>query len=97
MNFLDVNEAKETFSLEENSFLDQIMNETIMMNKRRRYYFKVAIYAALVLVGQSSATLLGRLYFEKGGNSKWMGTVVQLPNSTTWLFFHLIFQKSYHK
>jgi len=48
------------------------------MIKRRIYYFKVAIYAALVLVGQSSTTLLGRLYFEKEGNSKWMATVVQL-------------------
>jgi hypothetical protein len=72
MNFVDENEAKETFSLEKNSFEDQTMN------KKTRYYFKLAFYATLVLVGQSSATLLGRLYFEKGGKSKWMATVIQL-------------------
>jgi hypothetical protein len=72
MNLVDENEAKETFSLEKNSFEDQTMN------KKTRYYFKLAFYATLVLVGQSSATLLGRLYFEKGGKSKWMATVIQL-------------------
>ncbi|XP_058787995.1 purine permease 21-like [Vicia villosa] len=72
---IEANEAKETLSLKENSFEDQ---KNIMMSKKRRYYFKIAIYVALVLVGQSAATLLGRLYYEKGGKSKWMGTLVQL-------------------
>ncbi|CAK8565739.1 unnamed protein product [Lathyrus sativus] len=70
---IDANETKETFSLEENSFEDQVMRR-----KKSRYYFKIVIYAVLVLVGQSAATLLGRLYYEKGGKSKWMETVVQL-------------------
>jgi drug/metabolite transporter (DMT)-like permease len=78
MNFVDTNEAKETFSLEKNSFEDQIMNESSIINKKTRYYLKLAFYAALVLVGQSCATLLGRLYYEKGGKSKWMATVIQL-------------------
>ncbi|KAK2440950.1 putative purine permease [Trifolium repens] len=73
---MDENEAKETFSLEKNSFEDQTMN------KKTRYYFKLAFYATLVLVGQSSATLLGRLYFEKGGKSKWMATVIQLAGAS---------------
>ncbi|WJX92829.1 hypothetical protein P8452_74419 [Trifolium repens] len=75
---MDTNEAKETFSLEKNSFEDQIMNESSIINKKTRYYLKLAFYAALVLVGQSCATLLGRLYYEKGGKSKWMATVIQL-------------------
>ncbi|KAK2451512.1 putative purine permease [Trifolium repens] len=65
----DGNEAKETFPLEKNSFEDQIMKESSTINKKSTYYFKVAIYVALVLIGQSSATLLGRLYYEKGGKS----------------------------
>ncbi|KAK2397441.1 purine permease [Trifolium repens] len=65
----DGNEVKETFSLEKNSFEDQIMKESSIINKKGTYYFKVAIYVALVLIGQSSATLLGRLYNEKGGKS----------------------------
>nr|AFK38479.1 unknown [Medicago truncatula] len=97
---MELNEAKETFSLEQNSFKDQIMNGSIMTNKKRIYYIKVAIYAALVLVGQSSATLLGRLYYEKGGKSKWMATVVQLagfPILLPYYFFILSSKKTYHK
>ncbi|KAJ7011265.1 purine permease 21-like isoform X3 [Populus alba x Populus x berolinensis] len=31
----------------------------------------------LQITGQSAATLLGGLYYDKGGNSKWMATFVQ--------------------
>lgn len=34
-------------------------------------------YIFFLLAGQSVATLLGRLYYDKGGNSKWMATFVQ--------------------
>jgi len=37
----------------------------------------ISLYTILLLGGQSSATLLGRLYFEKGGKSKWIATFVQ--------------------
>ncbi|XAR72439.1 hypothetical protein NMG60_11019070 [Bertholletia excelsa] len=40
-------------------------------------WLKIAFYSIFVLAGQSVATLLGRLYFEQGGNSKWMATLVQ--------------------
>ncbi|XP_047941006.1 purine permease 21-like [Salvia hispanica] len=36
-----------------------------------------AVYSLLVLTGQSAATLLGRLYYEKGGKSKYMAALVQ--------------------
>lgn len=51
-----------------------------LLPQRRSFnwWLKVAIYAFLVIAGQSIATLLGRLYFDKGGNSKWLATVVQL-------------------
>ncbi|KAF5736306.1 purine permease 9 isoform X1 [Tripterygium wilfordii] len=41
------------------------------------WWLQLATYAFLLLAGQSVATLLGRLYFDKGGNSKWMATFVQ--------------------
>jgi len=91
MNFVDENEAKETFSLEKNSFEDQTMN------KKTRYYFKLAFYATLVLVGQSSATLLGRLYYEKGGKSKWMATVIQLAGFPILLIPYYFFISSTKK
>ncbi|KAH7545122.1 hypothetical protein FEM48_Zijuj01G0059600 [Ziziphus jujuba var. spinosa] len=46
--------------------------------QRRKFWFRMTIYTFFLLSGQSVATLLGRLYFDKGGKSKWMGTIVQL-------------------
>ena len=37
----------------------------------------MTIYIVFILAGQTAATLLGRLYYDKGGNSKWMATIVQ--------------------
>ncbi|XP_027341481.1 purine permease 21-like isoform X3 [Abrus precatorius] len=76
---LRANGAKETNSLEEDSSFPGSMNQSTI-NKKKRYYrwLRIAIHAALVLVCSSAAVLLGRLYYEKGGKSKWMGTLVQL-------------------
>lgn len=74
--FVEANGTKETFSLENNNFPNE-MNQS-MTKKRYQHWFLIALYATLVLLGQSAATLLGRLYFKKGGKSKWMGTLVQL-------------------
>ncbi|XP_027341479.1 purine permease 21-like isoform X1 [Abrus precatorius] len=75
----EANGAKETNSLEEDSSFPGSMNQSTI-NKKKRYYrwLRIAIHAALVLVCSSAAVLLGRLYYEKGGKSKWMGTLVQL-------------------
>lgn len=37
----------------------------------------MAIYTLFVLGGQSTGTLLGRLYYDNGGKSNWMATLVQ--------------------
>ncbi|KAJ0681901.1 putative purine permease, plant [Helianthus annuus] len=42
-----------------------------------KWWIKIALFTVFVLSGQSVATMLGRLYFNKGGNSKWMATLVQ--------------------
>lgn len=42
-----------------------------------KWWIRVAAYILFLLSGQSAATLLGRLYYDKGGNSKWMATFVQ--------------------
>ncbi|CAH8301127.1 unnamed protein product [Eruca vesicaria subsp. sativa] len=39
---------------------------------------RVSLYVILVLSGETIATLLGRLYYDKGGNSIWLETLVQL-------------------
>lgn len=38
----------------------------------------MVVYAFFVLAGQSVGTLLGRLYFDNGGKSEWMATLVQV-------------------
>ncbi|KAF3449887.1 hypothetical protein FNV43_RR05966 [Rhamnella rubrinervis] len=43
-----------------------------------KFWFRMTLYTFLLLSGQSVATLLGRLYYDKGGKSKWMGTIVLL-------------------
>ncbi|GLU13937.1 hypothetical protein SLE2022_305400 [Rubroshorea leprosula] len=45
---------------------------------KRNQLLRVALYTFFVFAGQSVAILLGRLYFEKGGSSKWVGTLAQL-------------------
>ncbi|XP_065877231.1 probable purine permease 10 [Euphorbia lathyris] len=42
-----------------------------------KWWLRVTCYVVFVLAGQTAATLLGRLYYDKGGNSKWMATFVQ--------------------
>lgn len=44
--------------------------------KRWRWWLKVSLYTFFILAGQTVATLLGRFYFNQGGNSKWMQTIV---------------------
>ncbi|XP_023760991.1 probable purine permease 10 isoform X2 [Lactuca sativa] len=47
-----------------------------------------------VLSGQSVATMLGRLYFIKGGNSKWMATLVQTAGFPIMYPFIFLFSPS---
>ncbi|KAL9319910.1 hypothetical protein ACSQ67_011749 [Phaseolus vulgaris] len=81
------NGVQETNSLEGNSFGGP-MNES----RRKMYYrwFRIAIYSALVLVCGSAAVLLGRLYYDKGGKSKWMGTLTQLGGFPILLPYYFI-------
>ncbi|WCJ27350.1 purine permease 10 [Euphorbia peplus] len=46
--------------------------------KNYKWWLKISLYIIFMLCGQSVALLLGRLYFVKGGNSKWMATLVQI-------------------
>ncbi|KAK7302323.1 hypothetical protein RJT34_13209 [Clitoria ternatea] len=71
---IEANGAKESNSLENsNSF-------PVPMSKKMRHqrWLRIAIHSLLVLVCSSAAVLLGRLYYDKGGKSKWIGTLVQL-------------------
>lgn len=87
---IEANGTGETNSLEDNSFGGQ-MNESTMSKKKRYYrWLRITIHSVLMLVGGSAATLLGRLYYDKGGKSKWIGTLVQLAGFPILLPFYFI-------
>lgn len=45
--------------------------------KRSHWWIFVVLNIFFLIVGQAVAVLLGRYYYDKGGNSKWMATIVQ--------------------
>ncbi|KAM0945652.1 putative purine permease, plant [Dioscorea sansibarensis] len=58
-----------------------------------KWWLTVFLNIIFILSGQTSATLLGRLYFDKGGKSVWMSTLVQsvgFPVLIVYLFIYNI-------
>lgn len=58
------------------------------------WWLKVCIGIAFLLSGQAVATMLGRLYFDKGGNSKWFLTLAQYSGFPVFLPFYLFHNRS---
>ncbi|KAL2545349.1 putative purine permease 10 [Forsythia ovata] len=56
---------------------DTSQREQLTTKKHLGWWLRIFLYTVFLLAGQSAATLLGRLYYDKGGNSKWMATLVQ--------------------
>ncbi|PRQ29373.1 putative purine permease, plant [Rosa chinensis] len=50
----------------------------------------MSIYTVFVLAGQAIATLLGRQYYDKGGKSNWLATLVQLCGFPIFLPYYCI-------
>lgn len=64
-----------------------------MQQQGLKRWIQIAICIIFILVGESIAVLLGRLYYNKGGNSKWMGTLVQFVGFPVLLPLYYIFPK----
>lgn len=69
-----------------------ISNSTFPSQKNLKWWWwiRISIYTLFLLAGQSVATLLGRLYYAEGGNSKWMAAFVQPAGFPVLLPFYLI-------
>ncbi|XWS19792.1 hypothetical protein CRYUN_Cryun31cG0046800 [Craigia yunnanensis] len=53
-------------------------------------WLRIALYTIFGFCGQTAGTLLIRLYYEKGGNSKWVGTLVQVVGFPILLPYYFI-------
>ncbi|GMN43336.1 hypothetical protein TIFTF001_012530 [Ficus carica] len=69
------------------------ISDQLPTRRRARNYFRwlrVTFYAFFLLCGQSVAMLLGRLYYNKGGNSQWIEALVQLAGFPILLPYYCI-------
>ncbi|KAL8140408.1 hypothetical protein V2J09_006429 [Rumex salicifolius] len=71
---------------------------TELKPKTLKWWAQIFVYCFLLLAGQSAAVLLGRLYYDKGGKSKWMSTLVQVAGFPIFLpfYFFLPTNKDHH-
>ncbi|GAV71805.1 TPT domain-containing protein [Cephalotus follicularis] len=56
---------------------DLTIQSPFLKFNRWLWWLLVGINICFLIVGQSAAVLLGRFYYDQGGNSKWMATLVQ--------------------
>lgn len=47
-------------------------------HKEYIFWLQIAVYIVLLLAAQSVGTILGDLYFDNGGNSKWLSSLLQI-------------------
>ncbi|KAK8989481.1 hypothetical protein V6N11_063905 [Hibiscus sabdariffa] len=73
---IKVQETEEPASTEQTMVLTDQSTATKSKNYKR--WLRIGLFTFCTLCGQSGATLLGRLYYEKGGKSQWLATLTQL-------------------
>ncbi|XVF79680.1 hypothetical protein PTKIN_Ptkin15bG0008900 [Pterospermum kingtungense] len=57
---------------------ENLMDQSPFLKLNRwKWWLLVAINVFFLIAGQAAAVLLGRFYYDQGGNSKWMATLVQ--------------------
>ncbi|KAJ9558229.1 hypothetical protein OSB04_012843 [Centaurea solstitialis] len=91
---MNINSKSPTQEANEVTFTDNgTMNEQSFMIRwpqKHKKWIQMMVYTIFVLFGQSVATIMGRLYFNKGGNSVWLLTLVQTVGFPALIPFLLI-------
>ncbi|KAG9142701.1 hypothetical protein Leryth_005466 [Lithospermum erythrorhizon] len=78
----------------EESNRDSATNDMITKPiKNYTKWFRISLYIIFFLAGQASASFLGKLYYDKGGSSKWMATFVQSAGFPILIPLMFFFQK----
>lgn len=72
------------------------VQSTLIKLQSWKWWGLVAVNIFFLLAGQCAAVLLGRFYYDQGGNSKWMATLVQTIGFPL-LFIPLILLPSFQK
>lgn len=62
--------------------------------KRWQWWLLVSFNICFLIIGQIVAVLLGRFYYDHGGNSKWMATLVQTIGFPILLIPYILFPSS---
>ncbi|GAV83300.1 TPT domain-containing protein [Cephalotus follicularis] len=67
------------------------VNQSLLPRPRNcMWWLQMALYTLFILLGQSAATLLGRLYFNNGGKSKWLTALMGLVGFPILLAYYCI-------
>ncbi|KAK2650894.1 hypothetical protein Ddye_018383 [Dipteronia dyeriana] len=57
--------------------VEDLTTQSLIKFTRLQWWVFVVVNIVFLIVGQAAAVLLGRFYYDQGGNSKWMATLVQ--------------------
>lgn len=93
---LPVQQGKEPNPIDQEKRSPVSISQTAVPNSNAyRRWLRITLYAFFVISGQSVATILGSLYYDNGGNSKWLATVVQLVGFPVLLPYYLLLFKTH--
>ncbi|CAA7042801.1 unnamed protein product [Microthlaspi erraticum] len=76
-------------NLEAHLIDQEVRESSVTQAKNYKKWLSVSIYAFLVLTCQALSTIMSRLYYENGGKSTWMVTLVQRVGFPVLLLFRL--------
>ncbi|KAJ7968877.1 Purine permease [Quillaja saponaria] len=87
--------AQEATEADSHVHINLNIQSTTHVRKNYKRWLRIVLYALFLLFGQSIATLLGRLYYDKGGKSKWMASLVTNVGFPILLFHYCISAPKY--
>ncbi|KAD3337761.1 hypothetical protein E3N88_33281 [Mikania micrantha] len=67
-------------------------NDHVLRTTKKNWWLRMVSHTLCVLVGQTTATLLGRLYYNKGGKSIWLTSLAETIGFPILVPFHLYFK-----